>query len=129
MNKEIEEIVKTLQSADTECNRIGNCINCIWEGYGCITTLRAEVLHNAGYRKTVWHKVADGDLPKQENDNVIAMPVQAYIENGVGIKLHSPCYFFYIDNTFRELNSTRTLNVIAWTNLPIYEEDEKEGKI
>lgn len=121
MNKEIEEIVKTLQSADTECDRIEDCLNCIWEGYGCITVLRAEVLHNAGYRKTVWHKVADGDLPKPENGNVIAIPVQACYTNKTGIKVNGPCCFFFIDNTFRSLNFEKTLNVIAWTELPIYE--------
>ena len=124
MNNEIEEIIKTLKSADTECNRIEDCINCIWDGYGCITTLRAEVLHNAGYRKTVWHKVADGDLPKQENGNVIAMPVQACYKNEMGIKVNGPCYFFFITGNFRELNSGKTLDVIAWTELPIYEENK-----
>ena len=88
-----------------------------------------KIFIDAGYHKTVWHKVADGDLPRQENGDVIAMPVQACIENDIGIKMHSPCYYFFIDNTFRNLNSTKTLNVIAWTELPIYEEIGLENKI
>lgn len=88
----------------------------------------AEIFSDAGYHKTVWHKVADGDLPKQKKDNVIAMPVQACCKNEIGIEFNSPCYFFFIDNTFRNLNSTKTLNVIAWTELPIYEENIDERR-
>ena len=83
----------------------------------------AEIFSNAGYHKTIWHKVADGDLPKQLNKDVIAMPVQVCYRNDIGIKINSPCYFFFIENKFKALNSTKTLNVIAWTELPIYEGD------
>lgn len=80
-----------------------------------------KTLINEGYRKTIWHKVADGDLPKPENCNVIAIPVQACYTNEMGIKINGPCCFFFITGNFRELNSFKTLNVIAWTELPIYE--------
>ena len=88
----------------------------------------AEALYNAGYHKTVWHKVADGDLPKQENGDVIATPVQVCYKNEIGIKCNSPCYFFFIDNSFRALNSNVALDVIAWTELPIYEENIDERR-
>lgn len=83
----------------------------------------AKAFINAGYRKTVWHKVADGDLPKQLNKDHVAVPVQVCYVNGIGLKINSPCYFFFIDNQFRALNSNVTLDVIAWTELPTYEEE------
>lgn len=121
-----QEIEKMGRSICTRSETWCSCKECMEYHHAsrCCYRLYAEIFYNAGYRKTVWHKVADGDLPKQENDNVIAMPVQACIENDIGVKMHSPCYFFFIDNTFRNLNSTKTLNVIAWTGLPIYEENK-----
>lgn len=88
----------------------------------------AEALCNEGYHKTVWHKVADGDLPKQENGDVIAIPVQVCYKNEIGIKCNGPCYFFFITGNFRELNSAKTLDVIAWTELPKYEENIDERR-
>lgn len=123
MNNEIEKMARKIcfRSSTWEtckrCLEYNHATRCSYCDY-------AEAFINEGYRKTVWHKVADVDLPKQENDNVIAMPVQACIENDIGVKMHSPCYFFFIDNTFRNLNSTKTLNVIAWTELPTYEENK-----
>ena len=127
MNNEIEKIARKISfRSDTwntceECFEYNNLMRCCWCEY-------AEALINEGYRKTIWHKVADGDLPKQENANVIAIPVQVCYTNEIGIKINSPCYFFFIDNTFRSLNSTKTLNVIAWTELPKYEENNDERR-
>lgn len=124
MNNEIEKMARCicLNSAlyDTceECFRLKRMRKCNYKNY-------AEEFYDYGYRKTVWHKVADGDLPKQENGNVIAMPVQACYTNEIGIKINGPCYFFFITGNFRELNSARTLDVIAWTELPKYKGDEK----
>lgn len=120
MNKEIEEIARKL------CFRSGaweTCKECFQyhDATRCSYCDYAEAFINAGYRKTVWHKVADGDLPKPENCNVIAVPVQACYTNEMGIKINGPCCFFFIDNTFRSLNMAKTLNVIAWAELPIYE--------
>lgn len=127
MNEEIEKMARKL------CFRSGaweTCKECFQyhDATRCSYCDYAEAFINAGYHRTVWHKVADGDLPKQENGDVIAMPVQACIENDIGIKMHSPCYFFFIDNTFRSLNSNLTLDVIAWTELPIYEENIDERR-
>lgn len=125
MSNEIEKMARIIcitrsdiWNTCEECLEYNNMTRCYCHEY-------AEALINEGYRKTVWHKVADGDLPKQENGNVIAMPVQVCYKNGIGIKVNSPCYFFFIDNQFRALNSNITLDVIAWTELPKYEGDEE----
>ena len=65
MNNEIEKIARKICfRSDTwntceECFEYNNLMRCCWCEY-------AEALINEGYRKTIWHKVADGDLPKQE---------------------------------------------------------------
>lgn len=123
MNNEIEKMARKIcLRSDTwntceECLEYHHATRCYYHEY-------AEAFINEGYRKTIWHKVADGDLPKQENGNVIAMPVQACYKNEMGIKVNGPCYFFFITGNFRELNSGKTLDVIAWTELPIYEENK-----
>ena len=120
MNNEIENMARKLcfrsdaQETCKECIHYHDATRCsYWDS--------VEAFINEGYHKTIWHKVADGDLPKQENGNVIAMPVQACYKNEMGIKVNGPCYFFFITGNFRELNSGKTLDVIAWTELPIYE--------
>lgn len=120
MNNEIENMARKLcfrsgaWETCKECFEYHDATRCSYHKY-------VETLINEGYRKTIWHKVADGDLPKPENGNVIAIPVQACYTNKTGIKVNGPCCFFFIDNTFRSLNFEKTLNVIAWTELPIYE--------
>lgn len=120
MNNEIENMARKLcfrsfaWETCKECFEYHDATRCSYHEY-------AEAFINEGYRKTIWHKVADGDLPKPENGNVIAIPVQACYTNEMGIKVNGPCYFFFITGNFRELNSSKTLNVIAWTELPIYE--------
>ena len=120
MNNEIENMARKLcfrsgtWETCKECFEYNNMTRCSY--CDC-----AEALIDEGYRKMIWHKVADGDLPKPENGNVIAIPVQACYTNETGIKVNGPCCFFFIDNTFRSLNMEKTLNVIAWTELPIYE--------
>ena len=120
MNNEIENMARKLcfrsDAWETckECFQYHDATRCSYCDY-------VEAFINEGYHKTIWHKVADGDLPKQENGNVITMPVQACYKNEMGIKVNGPCYFFFITGNFRELNSGKTLDVIAWTELPIYE--------
>ena len=127
MNNEIEKIARkicfksgTWETCE-ECLEYHNITRCYCHDY-------VKIFIDAGYHKTVWHKVDDGDLPKQENGDVIAMPVQACYKNKIGIKCNGPCYFFFIDNSFRALNSNVALDVIAWTEWPIYEENIDEGR-
>lgn len=121
-----QEIEKMGRSICTRSETWCSCKECMEYHHAsrCYYHMYAEIFYNAGYHKTVWHKVADGDLPKPENCNVIAIPVQACYTNEMGIKINGPCCFFFIDNTFRSLNIAKTLNVIAWTELPIYEVDK-----
>lgn len=120
MNKEIEKMARKICPRSDIWNTCEECLECN-NMMRCYCHEYAEALINEGYRKMIWHKVADGDLPKPENGNIIAVPVQACYTNEMGIKVNGPCCFFFIDNTFRSLNIEKTLNVIAWTELPIYE--------
>lgn len=73
----------------------------------------AEDLYNAGYRKQVWHKVANGDLPSITDAYLCEM------------KWHGLDVLFYsIERGF--FSSGYPINkddVIAWTELPKYEEE------
>lgn len=85
----------------------------------------AKALYEDGYHKTVWHKVADGDLPKRESEDVCAIPVQAYYIDSNGMRGNGPLYFFSIDSTFHAIGGPNAINIIAWTELPKYEEVEE----
>lgn len=124
MNNEIEKLARKICPRSDTRNTCEECLE-YHHATRCYHHVYAEALINEGYRKTIWHKVADGDLPKPENCNVIAIPVQACYTNEMGIKINGPCCFFFIDNTFRSLNIAKTLNVIAWTELPIYNGDKE----
>lgn len=115
--KQIEEMADKIRLW-----REGICIDGCLGTVGSTTYQIAEDLYNEGYRKVVWHKVADGDLPKRQNADTYAIPIQAYYIDFSGIKGNGPLYFYFIDNTFRNLNDCKPVNVIAWTELPKYEE-------
>lgn len=86
---------------------------------GCIYSDKlAKILFLAGYRKTVWHKVADGDLPK---DNSV---VYAFCKNG------NYTTALYLNNAIDKeswyaMGMRIDKVVIAWTELPKYEEMNK----
>lgn len=125
MNNEIEKMARKICPRSYAWDTCEGCLE-YHHATRCYYHEYVEAFINAGYHKTVWHKVADGDLPKQENSNIIAMPVQACYINEIGIKVNSPCYFFFITDNFRQLNSSKILNVIAWTELPRYEGDSND---
>lgn len=82
----------------------------------------ANEILNLGYHKTIWHKVAEGDLPKRANKDIHAVPVQTYYEDSNGMKSNGPLYYFFLDNSFHTLGNPKAVNVIAWAELPKYEE-------
>lgn len=122
MNNEIEKMARKICSRSDTWDTCEGCLE-YHHATRCYYHEYSEAFINEGYRKTVWHKVADGDLPKQLNKDHVAVPVQVCYVNGIGLKINSPCYFFFIDNSFRALNSNVKLDVIAWTELPTYEGD------
>lgn len=75
--------------------------------------LTAEALYNAGYRKTVWHKVADGDLP------VFGNTVIAYD----GFYTFA-AYKNYENEWYYVAYDTPACGIIAWAELPEYEGEE-----
>lgn len=77
----------------------------------------AEKLYNAGYHKTIWHKVADGDLPKETSLYLCKMIYNEFYRSEYKVLLFNTMYGFY-DNG---LSITKG-EVIAWTELPTYKE-------
>ena len=71
MNKEIEEIARIIcvtrsdiWNTCEECLEYNNMTRCYCHEY-------AEALINEGYHKMIWHKVADGDLPKENKKYLV----------------------------------------------------------
>ena len=75
----------------------------------------ADEILNLGYYKPIWHKVSDGDLPKKHKEVVVFLDVN---------------YDYYIGSYAKNDGSFHTYigfdmdksKVIAWTELPKYEE-------
>lgn len=74
----------------------------------------ADEILNLGYHKTVWHKVSDGDLPEEYNE-VRFITDTGYYHNGCYVKVKNA--FYYDGDIKYNLDE-----VIAWTELPTYEE-------
>ena len=80
----------------------------------------ADAVLNLGYHKTIWHKVAEGDLPERQGQKVWLCTTSKdyfmanyYDDTPLGGK-----QFFEIVNAGRITLS----NVLAWTELPRYTE-------
>ena len=125
MNKEqIEEMARSC------CSRTyKTCEECIKESekiFGktdiddCECYSYARRFFNKGYRKTIWHKVAEDDLPKEDCE-VIFVSDTGYHYGGIYVKITDA---FYADgDTKYDIDE-----VIAWTELPKYEEQYEEDK-
>lgn len=79
------------------------------------TSLIAKDIISAGYHKTIWHKIADNDLPKDES------PVYAFFKAGWYATV------FYLKNSDGEgdwyaLGRLTDEEVVAWTELSKYKE-------
>lgn len=87
------------------------------------SVLAADV-YNAGYHKTIWHKVAEGDLPKNANYVLVAYHYYSLVSYAVA------CYngqLSNINNNFRKWSTTDDYfkydeDAIAWAELPSYKE-------
>ena len=80
----------------------------------------ASKFFSKGYHKTIWHKVADGDLPTHQGQKVWLCTISEdyfmanyYDDTEVGGKR-----FFEVASEGRIILS----NVLAWAELPQYEE-------
>ena len=93
--------------------------------YGCTkrdlypedATEIAKALDILGYRKTVWHKVADGDLPKESGCYLCYTHITGYDRHNKLIDGYGYSVEFF-DTNFYAVNKA----VIAWTELPEYSE-------
>ena len=77
------------------------------------TSLIAKDIINANYHRTVWHKIADGDLPEHIGPYLIVYKDESVPEYDVDF------YENFWDGKRWVYNEGR---VIAWTELPLYEE-------
>ena len=88
-----------------------------------VSFILATDVYNAGYRKIIWHKVSENDLPTRQGQKV-------------WLCTSSKDYFIanYWDDTevggkqFFEIASAGRItlsNVLAWVELPKYEEKDK----
>lgn len=78
------------------------------------TSLIAKDIIDAGYHKTIWHSVADGDLPEDDCE-VRFVSDTGYHHNGCFVKAHNA---FYEDGDIKyDIDE-----VVAWTELPTYKE-------
>lgn len=75
----------------------------------------AEMLYNIGYHKTIWHKVADGDLPKEYHE-VRFVSDTGHYRNGIYKEVTNA---FYVDGDIEYSID----EIIAWTELPKYKEE------
>lgn len=118
MNKEIKEVATILSWNAEECK--DNCEECKYDNdeLPCLAVLQAKALYNAGYCKTVWHKVADEDLPPLEQE------VFCYTK-----KHKCTVGKLVLTNTWDLQNNSHCYEsidtVIAWTELPKYEGEEQ----
>ena len=120
MSKEeqIKEMAKDIMSGEffdygIVCKKHTCQLDCDCGGYRI-----AEELANKGYHKTIWHKVADGDIPKRIGDIIMAIKFDGSIITTTG---RYRLYDFYIS----DIGRIEKEKVIAWTEPPEYKEVEE----
>lgn len=118
--KQIEEMAKSC------CSRAyKTCKECIKESekilgkvdiYECECYSYASRFFNKGYRRTIWHKIADGDFPP-DNKKVL-FKLAKCDELTVGFSCEDGLFDL---QTYPGFYCTDA-DIIAWTELPKYEE-------
>ncbi len=80
---------------------------------------RAKAISDAGYKKQIWHKVADHDFPPANTDVICFEKLK-----GTGQKVYDLCVYSYVENCWYGFGfmADEIDEVIAWTELPLYEE-------
>lgn len=78
----------------------------------------AKEIYNAGYHKIVWHKVADGDLPMKSGLYYCYCNLH-YFDRHNNVIFDTVYSIEYFNLPFFD---TINKSVIAWTELPKYEE-------
>ena len=101
MARDICKSCQTRLTPTMKCNR-NSC---------AMSEVVAENLCNIGYHKTVWHKVADGDLPEYAGRYLVILDDESLPEYRVD------SYEHYWDGPRWEYNGSR---VIAWAELLPY---------
>lgn len=91
----------------------------------------AQSVYDNHYRKEIWHKISEGDLPKVSRKNNYEKDVLCRTRNGKTLVLTyrklSGCYEFGIYKTIfnffgQSRDSVTLFDVIAWMEIPEYEE-------
>lgn len=119
--KQTEEIARDLRTRRYKNLGLGlcdfKCRNC---NNFCTEREYAKQLVEEGYHKTIWHKVADGDLPKKYKEVLLLGKDHNYYIGSYAKDEES----FHTDIGF-DMDKNK---VIVWTELPKYEEQYEEDK-
>lgn len=94
--------------------RKGICLDGVEGWVRCSEKEIAETLYNEGYRRIIWHKVEDGDLPEDCQEVRFVSDTHRCV-NGVYCK--EPNAFYHDADIKYNIDE-----VIAWTELPEYKE-------
>lgn len=110
-NDKVREIAEVICAAEHGGQCLSHC------DFSCDVkcTNYAKALIDKGYHRTIWHKVTEGDLPK--NDSLV-------------LAFYKPGYYstkLYLKNADGEgwwygKSKCKTEDIIAWTELPTYVE-------
>lgn len=119
-NKEQARIEAMAEKIEKRMEQAKNVVGSMNKGKGYWI---AEALYNAGYHKTVWHKVADGDLPEIYRSVLVAVKrtvkdCDDYIFTTIGNR--EP---YTMDVAIWDIQGLSFSDkIIAWTELPKYKE-------
>lgn len=116
--EQIEGMAKTIIEAEHDaCYFNDTCDNCKYQFHeNCFVIQKVSRLHNAGYHKTIWHKVADSDFPPTYKKVLFKLAESDELTVG-----------FLLEDGFLDLEAypetdCTSADIIAWTELPEYKE-------
>ena len=99
--------------------KLNDCSGCKYFNYDniCLQLKQAESLIARGYHKVKWHKISEGDLPRNQ-----ARVLVYYVENNY--EFYNICvYDCFNHRGFYRINAwgdTKTVDAIAWMEIPKY---------
>lgn len=90
-----------------------------YQKYGLFNTRWfSEDLYSAGYQKTIWHSVADGDLP-MDGQTILTINTNGYYE----VLYYNTDKGFWTYDDYG--HGVRLDNIVAWTELPEYKTEKR----
>lgn len=99
---------------------LGDCVNCKYFNKDniCIELKQAESLTARGYQKVKWHKVSEGDFPRNESRILVYYRKTNHDFYNICVYDCSNNRGFYRVNAWGD---TEKVDAIAWMEIPKYE--------